>query len=69
MKKYIIGGIIASILVLGGLYIANYFTCFGYYLPHRPAVIYVAPGDVSAHFYPEIITVPAGFNQTTVKVK
>ena len=66
MKKYIIGGVVATLLVIVALGIANYYTCFAYYLPHKPAAIYMAPQDISVTFHPEIIFVSEGFNATKI---
>ena len=69
MKQYIIGGLIACLLTLAGLFIANYFTCFGYELPHKPAIIEVAPDDINMRTHPQFIIVPNGFNQTTITIE
>lgn len=68
MKKYtivmalVVGCLITSI----GLYAANYYTCFAYFLPHRPALIELAPQDTLVGVHPEWIAVPEGFNATTI---
>jgi len=67
MTRYIIGGILASLILLVALSIANYYTCFAYYLPHKPAIIEIFPGDITLEAHPQIIVVPTGFNQTTIK--
>ena len=70
MKKYIIGGVIgagiATFLVIMALGIANYYTCFAYNLPHRPAIIEIAPQDTIVEVHPEFIIVPEGFNATKI---
>lgn len=66
MKKYIIGGIIGCLIAVAALGVANYYTCFAYYLPHEPAVIDVAPGDMFASARPSYILVPYGLNATSV---
>lgn len=67
MRKYIIGGIIGCLVVVVVLGIANYYTCFAYYLPHKPAIIEMAMGDISVHSYPTVISTPAGLNSTTLR--
>ena len=68
MKKYIIGGVIGCLVIIMALSIANYYTCFAYYLPHKPAIIEMAPNDITLTSHPSYIAVPLGFNQTTIHV-
>jgi len=68
MKKYIIGGIIGCLVIVLALGIANYYTCFAYYLPHKPAIIEMAPNDIILGVHPQWIGVPSGFNHTTIYV-
>jgi hypothetical protein len=70
MRKYIIvmTAVVASLLTIAVLGIVNYYTCFAYYLPHRPTTIEIAPQDRTLEVHPEIIFVPDGFNQTTISL-
>jgi hypothetical protein len=43
--------------VLSLLFVINYFTCFGYYLPHKPQVVYMATDDISVHSKPMFIAI------------
>ena len=71
MKTYIviISGVVACLLMIVGLFIANYYTCFAYYLPHKSAIIEMAPDDIALTVHPQFIVVPIGFNQTTIATK
>jgi len=68
MKKHITGGIIGCLVVLAALGIANYYTCFAYYLPHKPAVIEVAPNDITLEAHPQWVGVPDDFSSVTICV-
>ena len=48
---------IAVSVVLIILFVINYFTVFGYYLPHKSQVIYMTRGDISAHFTPQFFLI------------
>ena len=52
MKKYLSIVGVTLLIVFSTLFVINYFTCFGYYLPHKAHVIFMKPNDISAHAYP-----------------
>lgn len=70
MRRYIVAmTIVVTVLVtMLGLGIVNYYTCFAYYLPHRSAIIEIAPQDILVEVHPQWIAIPGGFNQTAVSV-
>jgi hypothetical protein len=43
--------------VLAILFMVNYYTSFGYYLPHKPQFIDMVPDDISIHVKPEFIVI------------
>ncbi|MBU1173521.1 MAG: hypothetical protein KKD44_28470 [Proteobacteria bacterium] len=49
--------LITIVVVLTIMFGVNYFTLFGYYLPHKPQVVYMSYQDISAHFYPQFVAV------------
>jgi len=69
MKRYIVGGIIGCLVAILVLGIAHYYTCFAYYLPHRPTIVEIAPNDAALTSHPGYISIPVGFNQTTVQTE
>ncbi len=68
MRRYIIvmTAIVASLLTIGVLGIVNYYTCFAYDLPHKSAIIELAPDDILVEYHPEVITIRTGLNKTTI---
>ena len=56
--KYALTILLTVFVTLVILFIANYYTVFGYYLPHKPQIIYMESGDISVHFRPMFILIP-----------
>jgi len=68
MKTYIIvmTAAVASLLTIAVLGIVNYYTCFAYFLPHRAALIELAPQDILMEDHLQFIALPDGFSTATI---
>lgn len=65
MKTITVTVFLTTIIILATLYTINYFTVFGYYLPHKQHTIYMQGNDISAHFTPKFMLLPASDNYTS----
>ncbi len=63
--KHIIIPIIVGVALIAILFTVNYFTCFGYYLPHKATVIYEnESNDIFVSNHPQYLVVPNGISGT-----
>ncbi len=55
--KIILTIVLTALVTTTTLFVVNHFTLFGYYLPHKPQIVYMLPNDISAHFTPSFMIV------------